>query len=77
MIGQSTPTATPSWKVALRDGLLVLAATIISSVAATTPSSWTDFFQFEHVGIPILTGLQVFIYSFIYNYKVTIPPTPT
>ncbi len=77
MIGETVPsTVTSSWIVALRDAGLVFVATVVASIAATQPQSWADFFAFEHVGVPILAGLQVFVYSLIYNYKVTMPPTP-
>ena len=67
---------TSAWTVALRDAALVFGATTVAAVLLMKPESWQDFLAFEHVGVPLLSGIEVFIGSLMYRYKVMLPAKP-
>jgi len=74
---EQADSGTPGWMVALRDAALVFGLTAVPAVLLTGMNQWSDFFAFEHVGIPLLTGFEMFIVSLCYRYKVVIPTMPS
>ena len=68
---------TPAWMIALRDAVLVALLTAVPAVLLSQPSNWADFVAFDHVGVPLLTGIEMFIVSLCYRYKVVVPQLPS
>lgn len=75
MIGLTTSqgTDTPGWLVAVRDALITFALVSVPAILFTKPTDWQDFLQFHHVGIPLISGIEMAIISLAVKYGVRTP----